>query len=114
MFDLDETEVFIPENTLEGEMEDGGAERLPNVRNTVIGFPSAWANSFGPNYYTHAQARELAAFLEDGTWQLAEQSQPFRTTGLKVTSYEETQSTIQQLMIDISGKKQERGRDHEV
>ena len=66
-----------------------------------IGYPSDWANTFGNNYYSHAQARELATFIEDGTWQLAEQSQPFMESDLKVTSFAEAQTSIQQLMADI-------------
>ena len=83
------------------------------ARKTVVGYPSAWANSFGPNFYTHAQARELAMFVENGTWQLSEKTQPFATTDLKVTKHEETQSAIRELIHDI-GSKQEGRNDDEL
>ena len=101
MFDLDETEVFMPEDTLEGEAEPVDDEMIPTGRKSVIGYPSTWANNFGSNFYTHAQARELATFVEDGTWQLAEQTQPFSTTELKVTSHADAHAAAQMLIQDI-------------
>jgi len=101
MFDLDETEVFMPEDTLEGEAEPVEDEMIPTGRKSVIGYPSTWANNFGSNFYTHAQARELATFVEDGTWQLAEQTQPFSTTELKVTSHADAHAAAQMLIQDI-------------
>ena len=59
------------------------------------------ADSFGMSFYRHAQARELAAFLEDGTWQIAEQAQPFEDAKLAVTGRAELQQGIQQLMQEI-------------
>lgn len=101
MFDLDETEVFMPEDTLEGEAEPVEDEMIPTGRKSVIGYPSTWANNFGSNFYTHAQARELATFVEDGTWQLAEQTQPFSTNDLKVTSHADAHAAAQMLIQDI-------------
>jgi len=98
---LDETEVFMPEDTLEGEAEPVDDEMIPTGRKSVIGYPSTWANNFGSNFYTHAQARELATFVEDGTWQLAEQTQPFSTTELKVTSHADAHAAAQMLIQDI-------------
>lgn len=101
MFDMDETEVFMPEDALEGEAEPVEDEMIPSGRKSVIGYPSHWANNFGSNFYTHAQARELATFVEDGTWQLAEQTQPFSTNDLKVTSHADAHAAAQMLIQDI-------------
>lgn len=101
MFDMDETEVFMPEDTLEGAADTSDDEMIPTGRKSVIGYPTTWANNFGSNFYTHAQARELATFVEDGTWQLSEQSQPFSTSDLKVTSFADAQATAQMLIADI-------------
>ena len=101
MFDMDETEVFVPEDALDEEAEIPDDEMIPTGRKSVIGYPSTWGNSFGSNYYTHAQARELATFVADGTWQLSEQSQPFTNSELKVTSFAEAQATAQMLMADL-------------
>ena len=72
---------------------------LPSGRNSIIAYPSTWAHTFGSNYY--AQARELAAFVADGTWQLSEQPQPFSATELKVTAPAILKSSISQLIEDI-------------
>ena len=53
------------------------------------------------SFYRHAQARELASFIEDGTWQIAEKAQPFEEARLAVTSRAELQQGIQQLMHEI-------------
>jgi len=99
MFDMDETEVFMPEDSVDpedGEMED---DLLPSGRNSIIAYPSTWAHNFGSNYY--AQARELAAFVADGTWQLSEQAEPYSVSELKVTAPSILKSSISQLMEDI-------------
>lgn len=107
MYDMDETEVFIPEDALESESESLDHPLIPTGRKSVIGYPPNWAYSFGSNYYTHAQARELATFVEDGTWQLAEQSQPYAPSQLQVTSANEAQMSIQQLMADIRNRRED-------
>lgn len=99
MFDMDETEIFMPEESIEsedGEMDD---EMLPCGRNSIIAYPSTWAHNFGASYY--AQAKELAAFVADGTWQLSEQPQPYTTSDLKITPPAILQSSIDQIMADI-------------
>lgn len=105
LFDLQDTEVFMPEEQLqiteEQTPELDGQSWLTTARKSVIGYPGDWADSFGLNFYRHAQARELASFIEDGTWQIAEQARPFEDSHLAVTGQEELQQGIQQLMFDI-------------
>lgn len=105
LFDLQDTEVFMPEEQLqildEQSPELDGQSWLTTARKSVIGYPGDWADSFGLSFYRHAQARELASFIEDGTWQLAEQARPFEDSNLAVTGQEELQQEIQQLMFDI-------------
>lgn len=105
MFDLQDTEVFMPEDQLQIPEEQApeldGQAWLTTARKSVIGYPSDWADSFGMSFYRHAQARELAAFMEDGTWQIAEQAQPYEDAKLAVTGREELQQGIQDLMREI-------------
>ena len=95
---MPEDQLQIPE---EQAPELDGQAWLTTARKSVIGYPSDWADSFGMSFYRHAQARELAAFLEDGTWQIAEQAQPFEDAKLAVTGRAELQQGIQQLMQEI-------------
>ena len=99
VFDMDETEVFMPEDTIDTEDSEVDDDLLPNGRNSIIAYPSTWAHSFGANYY--AQARELAAFVADGTWQLSEQAEPYSTTELKVTAPSVLKMSIDQLMDEV-------------
>ena len=105
MFDLQDTEVFMPEEQLqlpeEQAMDLDGQAWLTTARKSVIGYPSDWADSFGMSFYRHAQARELATFIEDGTWQIAEQAQPFEDSNAGVTGRAELKEGIQQLMHEI-------------
>lgn len=101
IFDMDETEVFMPEDALDGEGEALENAMIPSGRKSVIGYPSTWGDGFGVNYYSHAQARELATFVEDGTWQLSEQTQPFSTVERKYTSFADAQANVQMLIADI-------------
>lgn len=67
VFDLKETELFVPKDTVEAETENE-ATPIKHGR-TVVAYPSAWADNFGSNYYIHAQASEMAAFAGEDRWQ---------------------------------------------
>lgn len=99
VFDLDETEVFMPEDCIDSEDVETEDELLPNSGKSIIAYPSTWAHNFGANYY--AQAKELAMFMADGTWQLSEQPQPYSNSDLKVTSPVVLQTSIREIMDDI-------------
>ena len=105
MFDLQDTEIFMPEEQIQipdaQAAELDGQSWLTTARKSVIGYPSDWADSFGMSFYRHAQARELVSFIEDGTWQIAEKAQPFEDSKLAVTGRAELREGIQQLMQEI-------------
>ena len=89
----------MPEDTIDTEDSETEDDLLPSGRNSIIAYPSTWAHNFGANYY--AQARELAAFVADGTWQLSEQAEPYSTSELKVTSPSVLKMNIDQLMDEV-------------
>jgi hypothetical protein len=97
MFDMDETEVFMPEERMDALRDEENL--LPSSRKSIIAYPTTWAHNFGANYY--AQAKELAAFMEDGTWQLSEPSQPYTEPELDVTTPDALQDNIRQIIDDI-------------
>ena len=114
IFDMRETEVFVPTAVLEpevGEMSDGvdfvdgvRASSLEERRN-VIAYPTSWAGTFGTNFYRHAQARELAALEAEETWKSTEEAQPYTDkSDIKVTAPDMVAQNIQEI---ISGMKQE-------
>ena len=111
IFDMRETEIFIPQNVLEANQEEAAKDDLlsddvqpftTGPKKDIMAYPSSWAYSFGSNYYRHAQARELAAFYRDGTWKVSEEGQPFSdSSGLNITSTEVVSRNIEQLIDDM-------------
>ena len=99
MFDMDETEIFMPDDLLGSDESDSSDELIPGNHKGIIAYPSNWAHNFGANYY--AQARELAAFEADGTWQLSEQPQPYSSLDLNVTPTSMLQTSIREIIDDI-------------
>ena len=120
IFNMKETEIFIPQNTLDSAREEALTDDLlPNdVRPFTVGpkkdimaYPSSWANTFGSNFYRHAQARELAAFYNQCIWNVNEEGQPFSDSqALNVTDSEVVSSKIKQI---ISNMEQETVEDGE-
>ena len=116
LFDMKETEVFMPRDMiLNG--RDGEGENLlgkdvqpvvPNTRSSIKAYPSAWADNFGSNYYRHAQARELSTIDIDGAWQITEKAQPFSNTELNTTPPDKLAQGINRI---IEEKKQGRKTD---
>ena len=112
LFDMRETEVFMPQTVLlQDAMKDNpelplnDAEPvMPSTRNSILAYPSTWADNFGSNYYRHAQARELAGIDRDGNWRITEEALPYSSTDLNVTPPNELLEGIQKI---ISEKKQE-------
>lgn len=111
IFDLRDTEVFVPTtvigpevNELTEDMRIIGKKTGTAIADarSVIAYPSSWANSFGNNFYRHAQARELAALAENAEWNLTEQAKPFSDTpNLAVTDTEIIAHEIKQIINKI-------------
>lgn len=111
IFDMRETEIFIPQDALSsGQANTATDDLLPNgvrpfttgFKKDIMAYPSSWSDSFGNNFYRHAQARELAAIDQDGIWNVNEKGQPFcDSPGLNNTSTEVVSNTIKQLICDM-------------
>ena len=108
VFDMRETELFVPASALfsdtDGEMpiKEDMEPIISGTAKSLIAYPSAWADNFGSNYYSHAQARELASIDLDGAWQISEETQPFSTMpDLKVTAPNEAELHIKEIIRDM-------------
>jgi len=116
IFDMRETEVFVPTAVLEPEVSemsecvdfvDGVRASSLEERRNVIAYPTAWAGNFGTNFYRHAQARELAALEAEEAWKSTEEAQPYTDKAdIKVTTPDMVAQNIKEI---ISGMKQEVG-----
>lgn len=111
IFNMKETEIFIPQESLDLAREETITDDLlpkdvrpftAGPKKDIMAYPSAWANTFGSNYYRHAQARELAAFDSHGIWNVNEEGQPFSDSQvLNVTNSEVVSSKIKQMISNI-------------
>jgi site-specific DNA recombinase len=120
IFDMRETEMFIPQGVLDLGQEDVSQDDLlpDNVQPFTVGpkkdimaYPSSWADNFGSNFYRHAQARELSAIDRSGVWNVNEEGQPFSDSPkLNITTAEVVRSQIKQIICDM---KQEAPGDGE-
>ena len=119
IFDIKETEIFIPQDTMGSDREKTTADSLlPNdvqpftkgPKKDIMAYPSAWADNFGNNFYRHAQARELATFDRKGVWNVNEEGQPFSDSpGLSITNVEVVGSTIKQMICNMGKETTEDG-----
>lgn len=117
LFDMKETEVFLPQELLkapadeaDGLLDQNMKPVVPNTRSSIRAYPSAWADTFGSNFYRHSQAKELANIDNDEAWQLTEKAQPYSNSTLNVTPPDKLKQGIQSI---IKEKKQE-VRTHET
>ena len=116
VFDMRETEVFIPKAVLAPEVSeiseevsfvDGVSESALDERRNVIAYPTAWATNFGTGFYRHAQARELATLEAKTAWKSMEEAQPYtEKMDIQVTAPEMVVQNIHQIISDM---KQEVG-----
>jgi hypothetical protein len=117
IFDMRETEIFIPQDTLGQGGEKMSGDFLPNdiqpftagPKKDIMAYPSSWADSFGNNFYRHAQARELAAFDRKGIWKISEEGQPFCDSGLNITSPEIVGNKIMQIISNMAQETTDNG-----
>jgi len=103
LFDMSETEIFIPTDIIDAEIPKHGKTVLPNNNNRMSAFPQGWEMGFGQDKYRHQQAREIAAIDRDGKWDISEECRPFcDENALNVTSEADLSDNIKTIMSDIT------------
>lgn len=105
LFNLKETEIFIPNNILQEQADEIPKTNLhpftDNIKRNIMAYPRDWGDTFGNNFYSHAQAQELAGFDKDSSWDISEQAIPYKDSELQVTSRTDRDKKIEQIMSDI-------------
>lgn len=114
IFDMRETEVFIPSEQVTPDDENlsdfpknviySDIKPIITTPKTVCAYPADWAASFGSEYYRHAQAQEMAAFSETGEWNIRSEGQAFNEMPLQVTGFEDIKERIDQIIEEIKRK----------
>ncbi|GHV00128.1 resolvase [Clostridia bacterium] len=101
VFDMHDTEIFLPQGVFEeatnSTLDGIGAEKQ------VIAFPKEWSNDFGLEFYRLQQSRELETLRKADKWDLSSEGQPYRDeSSLNVTAPEKLAENIQSIMDGIT------------
>lgn len=115
IFDMRETEVFIPTSQVTSDINEESVDiskdkivldikPIMTTQKTVCAYPAEWATNFGSDYYRFAQAQELRAFSETGEWKTQSEGQVFNESPLNVTSSEEIKMYIDQIIEEMRRK----------
>lgn len=118
LFDMSETEVFIP-TSVEDYDDDGEIIKIPqkileegtspvtSTATRVCGFPEDWATGFGVTFYRHAQIQELRYLAENGEWMIDSEGEPFVTRDpdpVNRTPAQELESGIESMVNDMKSE----------
>lgn len=120
VFDMHDTEIFIPQNSFALSNEtNAGEDSFPENINPftngpqkdVMAYPASWANSFGYGFYHHAQAQELISFDRFGRWNVYEQGLEFsEPDSLNITNVEVIGEEIKQIICNMQQEKERNGK----
>jgi DNA invertase Pin-like site-specific DNA recombinase len=111
IFDMRETEMFIPQDVLKSDLEKvTNDDQLPSdvqpftigPKKAIMAYPLSWADNFGSDFYRHAQTRELKSFYQEGIWKVHEEGKPFiGSPELNITPVEVVSNKIHQIICDM-------------
>ena len=103
LFNLTEPEIFIPNDTVSSLPESDTSVKpfTDSNRRNVRAYPPDWADTFGSNYYSHAQAQELAGFGKGMEPNISHASVIYKDNDIQVTSKDDIERNIEQIMSDM-------------
>lgn len=103
LFNLTEPEIFIPNDTVSSLPESDTSVKpfTDSNRRNVRAYPPDWADTFGSNYYSHAQAQELAGFGKGMEPDISHASIIYKDNDIQVTSKDDIERNIEQIMYDM-------------
>ena len=103
LFNLTEPEIFIPNDTVSSLPESDTSVKpfTDSNRRNVRAYPPDWADTFGSNYYSHAQAQELAGFGKGMEPDITHASVIYKDSDIQVTSKDDIERNIEQIMSDM-------------
>lgn len=102
LFNLSEPEIFIPNDMVGAPDADPAVKPFTdNQQRNVRAYPPDWADTFGSNYYSHAQAEELAGFTGRKDLDTSHAPVTYNDTDIQVTSKNDIEKNIKQIMSDM-------------
>ncbi len=107
IFNLSEPEVFMPAQSF---FSESGADPVVSASsNMVLAYPSAWADTFGTEYYSHEHDAVRTA-LDDEPEGMNETGIPYQAANaLQVTGHEEVVRNIDEILMEFSQEESKRG-----
>lgn len=103
IFDIKDATIFVPqtvteeENNGENPLEDV-TPVVPKTGKSIVAFPSAWANSFGNDFYNQTHIAPLKIAEKNG---VDAEAIPFGESELEITAPDVVADNIQMLMKDM-------------
>ena len=102
LFNLSEPEIFIPNDIVGAPDADQAVKPFTDSQQrNVRAYPPDWADTFGSNYYSHAQAEELAGFSGRKDPDTSHAPVTYKDTDIQVTSKNDIEKNIKQIMSDM-------------
>ena len=100
IFDLSETEVFMPDATL---FSDGTTNPVAaSAPSGILAYPIPWADTFGTEYYRYAQMQELSSMDQEESGGLNDSGEPYRTDdSLNIKSHDEIGQHIERIIAEL-------------
>lgn len=100
LFDLSNTEILIPSQTLDNESDSELSPLTTGNKKSILAYPAEWAEGFGEEYYSTIK-KDLLEIKEE--WHTHNPGTPFETNDLNVSTPEEIRSNIDEIMQEIRG-----------
>ena len=100
LFDLSNTEILIPSQTLDNESDSELSPLTTGNKKSILAYPAEWAEGFGEEYYSTIK-KDLLEIKEE--WHTHNPGTPFETNELNVSTPEEIRSNIDEIMQEIRG-----------
>ena len=116
LFNLRETEVFVPETELLRSMPEETADAsgmlspiIPVSKNSLVAYPETWANDFGKDVYAHAQS--LFLHRKDGKGSISGKTVSYAVEELHVTPPDAMYAAVQEIIKNKSQEELNHGTD---
>ncbi len=101
LFDLKDTEVLIPANSLPRQEGSSDVTSIGGTRSSVLAYPETWADTFGDNYYVQSQANGISRLADRENWNPNIEGQPYKESDLQPTGEKERQDNIASLLASM-------------
>lgn len=103
IFDIKDATIFVPQTVTEEENNGGNPLEdvtpvVPKTGKSIVAFPSAWANSFGNDFYNQTHIAPLKIAEKNG---VDAEAIPFGESELEITAPDVVADNIQMLMKDM-------------